>query len=202
MNSFLLNKYTRWYNIIVEHRQSTLAEGYTERHHIIPKSLGGSNDDTNLVSLTAREHFICHWLLTKMTTGTDQTKMLRALNAFSRNSRKNPRCLTSRQYARARAAYVPRVGHTHSPETRSKISRALTGKAQPAVRNAQRSATMSGRAFTDDHLNNLSKALKGRTSPTKGMKFDYTPMPRGTCPHCDRILGINNLPQHIRSHNL
>ena len=36
---------------------------YCELHHIIPKSLGGSNDKENLVYLTAREHFIAHWLL-------------------------------------------------------------------------------------------------------------------------------------------
>ena len=39
---------------------------YYEVHHILPKSLGGSNDKTNLVMLTAREHFICHWLLVKI----------------------------------------------------------------------------------------------------------------------------------------
>ena len=40
--------------------------GYYERHHIQPKSLGGNNKKENLVKLTAREHFICHWLLVKM----------------------------------------------------------------------------------------------------------------------------------------
>jgi len=39
--------------------------GYVEKHHIIPQCLGGSNRKNNLVNLTAREHFICHWLLTK-----------------------------------------------------------------------------------------------------------------------------------------
>ena len=39
---------------------------YYESHHIIPKSMGGSNDPDNLVLLTAREHFIAHWLLWKI----------------------------------------------------------------------------------------------------------------------------------------
>ena len=198
MSSFLLNKYTRWYNTIIEHRQSNLAEGYTERHHIVPKSLGGSNDASNLVALTAREHFVCHRLLTKMIAGDNRIKMLRALNAFSINSKKNPRNLTSRQYAIARAAYVPRTGYSHSPETRSKISKANTGCIQTAEANARRSATLTGRAFTDDHLNNLSKALKGRTSPTKGMTFEYKAQPTIQCPHCTRIVSKNNLTKHIR----
>jgi 5-methylcytosine-specific restriction endonuclease McrA len=37
--------------------------GYKEIHHILPKSLGGSNDKSNLVELTAREHYIVHMLI-------------------------------------------------------------------------------------------------------------------------------------------
>lgn len=40
------------------------SEVYYESHHIVPKCMGGSNKKENLVLLTAREHFICHWLLT------------------------------------------------------------------------------------------------------------------------------------------
>jgi hypothetical protein len=63
---FIVNKYYKWYTQIVDRaklRPTTV--GYYERHHIIPKSLGGTNKLDNLVNLTAREHFICHWLLTK-----------------------------------------------------------------------------------------------------------------------------------------
>lgn len=41
--------------------------GFYEKHHIIPKCLGGSNEETNLVLLTPREHFICHFLLWRIT---------------------------------------------------------------------------------------------------------------------------------------
>ena len=39
---------------------------YYENHHIIPKCLGRTNDKENMVLLTAREHFLAHWLLHKM----------------------------------------------------------------------------------------------------------------------------------------
>ncbi|WBF82770.1 homing endonuclease [Escherichia phage a20] len=39
---------------------------YTESHHIIPSCIGGSDDPSNKVLLTAREHFIAHWLLSKI----------------------------------------------------------------------------------------------------------------------------------------
>ena len=41
-------------------------EGYAERHHILPRSMGGTNDKNNLVYLTGREHCIIHLLLAKI----------------------------------------------------------------------------------------------------------------------------------------
>lgn len=77
---YLANKYTLWYYQIIENaRNRNLIDVYTEKHHIIPKSLGGNNRKENLATLTAREHFICHWLLIKMTEDTNQVKMKRAL---------------------------------------------------------------------------------------------------------------------------
>ena len=73
---FHSNKYSRWYNQIIERAKCRLLNGeYKEIHHIIPKCLGGNNDSSNLVELTAREHFIAHWLLTKMVDGNNQKKM-------------------------------------------------------------------------------------------------------------------------------
>lgn len=62
----LENKYSRTYFQIIERNIGAKHNGYFERHHIIPRSLGGQNKNDNLVDLTAREHFVCHWLLTKM----------------------------------------------------------------------------------------------------------------------------------------
>ena len=63
---FLINKYTTTYNeIIAKARLRRVQVGYTEKHHVIPKSLGGRNGH-NLVRLTVREHFIVHWLLIRM----------------------------------------------------------------------------------------------------------------------------------------
>lgn len=58
--------YAKIYNQIIERRLLIPFDGYTESHHIIPKSLGGSDLKDNLVNLTAREHFLCHWILVKM----------------------------------------------------------------------------------------------------------------------------------------
>jgi hypothetical protein len=64
---FKENKYTRWYYSIIEKAKNRdLKEEYSENHHVIPKCLGGIDNESNLAKLLAREHFICHLLLTKM----------------------------------------------------------------------------------------------------------------------------------------
>jgi hypothetical protein len=98
---YLQNKYTKWYNSIIYSAKSRTAIGYLEKHHIIPKSLGGPNSKDNLVKLTAREHFICHWLLTKMTTGQNKMKMCMALVSMRASHKHHQRYktkLTSRVY--------------------------------------------------------------------------------------------------------
>ena len=77
------SKYTRWYNQIIEQAKvrALTNDNNTETHHVVPKSLGGSNVKDNLIVLTAREHFVCHWLLTKMVVETKQKYQM--WNAFS-----------------------------------------------------------------------------------------------------------------------
>lgn len=64
------NKYYKWYVSICQTAQTRTLPNhiYTESHHILPKSIYPEYAKTpeNLVALTAREHFICHWLLTKI----------------------------------------------------------------------------------------------------------------------------------------
>jgi hypothetical protein len=73
--------YKKIYDAIVFKAKARInGEGYYENHHIIPKSLGGNDDADNLVFLTAREHFICHWLLTKFVDKNHKFKMAAAFN--------------------------------------------------------------------------------------------------------------------------
>lgn len=82
---FLENKYAKTYlNLIQRAKNRSLHNDiYTEKHHIIPRSLGGDNSKSNIAVLTAREHYIAHLLLTKMTDGNDKRKMALALSFFN-----------------------------------------------------------------------------------------------------------------------
>lgn len=58
--------YKNHYDNLIEKAKKRSLTGYSERHHIIPKSFGGLNVKENIVKLTHREHFIAHLLLYKM----------------------------------------------------------------------------------------------------------------------------------------
>ena len=71
----LNNKYTKWYWELIETRRYNTATDFTMCHHIVPRSLGGTDDKDNLINLSNREHFVAHLLLSKMFTGKDKSKM-------------------------------------------------------------------------------------------------------------------------------
>ena len=134
---FLENKYTKWYKEIISQAKTNVNnnEIYTEKHHIIPRCLGGDSSTNNLVRLTAREHFICHLLLTKMHSKPGLGIALCRMMSDTRNNK--PRYLpkSSKIYAYAkeqasiskRGANNPMWGKTYNQteETKQKISDVL-----------------------------------------------------------------------------
>lgn len=132
---------------------------YSERHHIVPASLGGSNEPSNIVRLTYREHFVCHLLLTKMHTGEARKKMVYALWKVSHKSIHRPG-LKSRQYETAKTIFVQEhrkrmagktvvpKGYKFSEERNAKVAKALTGKKRAP--------------FTPEHCANISKVQRGK----------------------------------------
>ena len=99
--------------------------GY-ELHHIIPKSLGGSNLLDNLVLFTYREHYVAHWLLTKI--HPKEPKMHYGFLCMLRDPQ-GKRKLTSRMvsiikgnFSRFKQWHNRISGPMDSPEARKKIS--------------------------------------------------------------------------------
>jgi hypothetical protein len=150
---FIKNKYTKcYYNIIHRAQSRTLDSSiYVEKHHIIPRSLGGGNDNTNLIRLTGREHFICHLLLPKMTSGTDRKKMIYAIWMMCRahRNRRSIYKVTARTYNSIKEVMRNnRTADDFTPEWKAKISVAKKGgktwnkgRAVPEEQKARQSAT-------------------------------------------------------------
>lgn len=82
-----------------------------ETHHIIMRSLGGSNDKLNLVNLTLREHYVMHELLVKVYEGTEYKAS--AIKAWNGMSRKMPNHIkSSRLYEKFRSKYNQVAGQS------------------------------------------------------------------------------------------
>jgi hypothetical protein len=139
---FINNKYKTWYFSIIENAKTRPVNGYTERHHIIPRSLGGQDTIENLVSLTAREHFICHLLLSKITEGRNKDKMTAAVwgmvirnllkMTFNSHTYENLRVKHAQSIGRINQGKIPwnkgkKIG-SHSEERKKKISESVKVK--------------------------------------------------------------------------
>lgn len=195
---FIDNKYLHIYNNIIDRAKSRgKIDAYTEKHHILPRSLGGTNDLDNLVHLTGREHFIAHRLLVKITTNDDQSKMIFALNCMMNryNNTMKRYTPTSKVYEYLRIKLSEahkRMGRTE--EHKAAISKAHTGKivsvdtrrrqseavkaagpAGGAIKGSTRksstceaiSKARKGMVFSEEHRRKLSEAAKRRVRNKK-----------------------------------
>lgn len=159
--------------------------GYTETHHILPKSMGGSNEPHNLVKLTAREHFVAHWLLWRIHRNE---KMAFAFHLLCRqNEYQKERYFNSRGYEIARKARIISLkGKSHSEERKRKISKSLKGNSNnkgkvrsEEIKNKMKLSGFSkgirnnfyGKTHSEETKNKMSNSLKGRVSPNKGRKL-------------------------------
>jgi hypothetical protein len=96
--------YQRIYNEIVKRAKGRTLIGYKEIHHIKPKCVGGNNTRTNLVELTTREHFLCHWILTRIHPASHGLRFAAFMMAKkSNNFRVSPRTLLELQEGNVKA---------------------------------------------------------------------------------------------------
>ena len=179
---FIDNKYTNWYYAIIHNARNRTTSEYTERHHIVPKSLGGNDSANNLVKLTAREHFVCHLLLPKMTTGKAKRGMCYAawqMTNIDNRPRYSPTARTyemlrkqlSESYKGIPKTYKNWLGKKHTVESKKKQSEAKQGANNP----------MFGRLQSEDTKHLISLARKGAKDPLY------------VCIHCNRqIAGLGN----------
>jgi len=150
---FIENKYTKTYFNIIRSRQTLnrcKKDSYYESHHIIPRCLGGDNKKTNLVLLTAKEHYICHLLLIKMTEGKARSKMCLGLKCLSQmKNHKQQRRPTSRMFERFRIEANKAISDNHAR---------LSGPANPQY---GKPSPNRGVVMSDEQKKKISNALKG-----------------------------------------
>jgi len=200
--------YEKIYNQIIEKaRTENRIKGtsvYYEKHHIVPKCLGGSNKKENLVLLTAREHFICHWLLIRVYIDSNKLahaffRMCNLKNALRyKLSNYTP---SSRMYQEAKDKWIPYLtkqmtGRIMSEDTKQKLRDINLGLKHPR---------------SDEYKAKLSKATKGKKkvmTPArlvhyenmKGRPTGRTAWNKGISPSLETVNKIkNSLSKKINS---
>ncbi len=189
--------YTNIYNQLMESAKGRHLTDYTEKHHIIPKCLGGTNDVDNLIDLTPEEHYLAHQLLVKMYPNHAGLAYAAELMCYGADGRRNnnksfgwikriiskhkkAKTLTEEQKENLRRKAT---GKKHTPETKAAISKSCTG----ARKNYKHSAE------TLEKLR-LSHKLKPRTHSTNTKsKISNSMVGRIkeeiVCPHCGKSGG-------------
>jgi hypothetical protein len=157
--------YQRHYDRLMERARGRVLVGYSERHHALPKCLGGGNGD-NIVRLTPEEHYVAHQLLVKMYPG--HMGLLWAAVAMTNGTRRMAR--RNKLFGWLRRRLAGRLskrfkGSKASDEARANMSAAHQGKKrQPhtAETKAKMSAASKGRRKTAAHRQSMSAARKGK----------------------------------------
>jgi hypothetical protein len=159
-NIFNDSKYSRWYFNIIYSAKLNPPNGAAERHHILPKSLGGSNDKNNIVKLTPKQHFICHRLLVKMTTGIARQKMVYAFWIMS--NKKRLHTVSSNSYSEAKRLIQDVMSSRHiTDEFRRQCSERMRGKKMlPSTKEALLKA-ITGKEQTDVTKQKIRESLTG-----------------------------------------
>ncbi len=106
---------------------------YNEKHHIVPRCLGGKDNQENIVVLTPEEHYLAHQLLIKMYP--DNHKLLYAAHMMTVEnkdiasvSRPNNKLYGWVKRKVSKAKSIQRTGYKHSEETKAKIGAAHKGR--------------------------------------------------------------------------
>ena len=165
-------------NILDNRGRFECGNEYHERHHIVPRCIGGANDENNLIDLFPKEHFEAHRLLAL--ENPENKKLTYAwwmMSHSSGNDNQEPYELTSDEYEEARIAFVsaisgknhPMYGKHLSEETKQKISEAHKGQHPSEESKKKMSESRKGenncnygKPMSDEQKKKLHEAFEGK----------------------------------------
>jgi hypothetical protein len=142
--------YKKIYDQLILRGQTRTLNEYSERHHIIPRCMGGTDEPENLVRLTPEEHYVAHQLLVKIHPNNHD--LVRAATFMTTHSTD------------------ARVNNKLFGWLRRKSSSAMSVFMTEYLKDNDHPRGMSGKINTAESNTKRRKALKGRPSHSKGKK--------------------------------
>jgi hypothetical protein len=189
--------YQRIHDAIIDRARNRTLQGYREKHHVIPRCLGGTNQNTNLVNLTAREHFIVHKLLCEIYP--NESKLVYAYWMMSRrvSNLKYTRSyqVSSAEYDRARQLFsktssINQKGKTLTDEHKQKLSiAAKTRKTRIPIKHSEETKSRLSMLYKGTTRNlEIRKKISDAQRGTKRGPYVIKNKPIAVqCTYCGKI---------------
>ena len=199
-------EYKDYINNILSTRGRFNCDGYKERHHIIPKCMGGTNDNDNLIDLYAEEHYIAHKLLAL--ENQDNNKIVYAWWRMNQRRSTNNGVMevSPEDYAQARKLHSEAMSRRPiTDETRRKFSEKIKGKNNPMYGMCGSKNPCYGRKHTQAERKKMRKNhvdMSGKNNPMYGLRGDKSPHAKGVyCIELDKAFGsIKSAAQYVGVH--
>lgn len=164
-------------NILETRGRFSCGDEYHEKHHIVPRCMGGGNEEENLIDLYAREHFEAHRLLAL--ENPDDYGLIYAWfrMSFGKNQDRITHIVTAEEYeeARTKVAQLTSLrfkGRKVSEETKIKMSQSQKGRPLSEEHRKKLSENHAdfkgensywyGKNFSEEHRKKLSESHKGK----------------------------------------
>ena len=207
------------YDALIERaRQRELKDVYFEKHHVVPKCMGGSNDRENIVKLLAREHFISHELLVQI--HPNKKELLYSFNLMCNSDKYG---MTNKKYEWIKIKLheamsgknSPNFGKKATEKTKKKMSKVRIGiivsdETKQKLSELQRGEkhNLYGTHPTDETRKKMSVSHKGErngfygkhhtddtrkknSDAKKGQKYA-----KEVCIYCGKEMAVNNINKY------
>jgi hypothetical protein len=157
--------YQKIYTNLIDRAISRISEGYVEKHHIIPRCLGGSDSTENIVSLYPEEHYLAHLLLCKLNKGN--SKLLYAAMNMTSGAMINNGKRNNKAYGWLRRQYAESMSGDNNPARRDpnlqkEAAKKRVGQKRTEETKAKMSSAQKGRTFSEETKLKMAEAAKNR----------------------------------------
>ena len=157
--------YQKIYNNLINRATQRATEGYVEKHHIVPRCLGGTDAKENIVNLYPEEHYLAHLLLCKVNKGN--SKLLYAAMNMTSGSMINNGNRNNKAYGWLRRQYAESMSgdnnpNRRNPEIQKKAALKRVGQKRTEETKVRMSAAQKGRTFSEETKRKMAEAAKNR----------------------------------------
>ena len=152
--------YKKIYDSLIIRGKTRLLQEYSELHHIVPRCIGGNNEQDNLVRLTPEEHYVAHQLLVKIYPNNPKLIKAAAMMIPNRPSNKLYGWLR-RKFAKAQSA--GQTGTNNSQHGSRWIHNPVTGETKKTKNKIIEAGWVAGRYPKKPKLKTVhKKTLKSK----------------------------------------